>query len=55
MDKAYSLASTMQWFLEHASGSVLCIKDHKECICESYTDAVEFYKYDRKGRERNAN
>ena len=55
MDKVYSLASAMQWFLEHTEGSLLCIKEHKEYICESYTDAVEFYKYDRKGKERNEN
>jgi len=42
--KVYSLNEAMQWFLENASGSIVCVRfDGTEKECISYLEATTFY------------
>ena len=45
MDEITSTAGAMVWFMEHSSGSVLCIKpDGERFIANTYPDARDFFE-----------
>lgn len=42
--KAYSIEEAESFFLHNSEGTVICIKNGEEKECETYPEAVKFFK-----------
>ena len=43
MKKVYSLSEAMKFFMSNSAGSIVCVKDGTEKVCDCYPDAEQFY------------
>ena len=44
--RVYSLAEAIDWFLNNATGSLICVRGGDEQVCHTADEAKEFYKND---------